>query len=162
MLYVSLGAWLSQRSQHFQGLRRAQNKADTNGAVSDSSSRKSDPTANPITRRPGPGRGRPRKQPPVPITGALPEQGQESETTPGEPGTLPEGIPAQGETPPEAGAGAAEPLALDASGDDLDEPAIKRQRLDDGADQSALEDEAVLSALAAHSNSASVDHYAQE
>ncbi|PFH60023.1 hypothetical protein XA68_11544 [Ophiocordyceps unilateralis] len=48
--------------QHFQGLRRAQNKADSNGVVADTASRRVDPTLNPITRRPGPGRGRPRKQ----------------------------------------------------------------------------------------------------
>ncbi|KAL2147885.1 hypothetical protein VTI28DRAFT_3363 [Corynascus sepedonium] len=47
--------------QHFQGLRRAQNKAE-NGVPGDNP-RKIDPTLNPITRRPGPGRGRPRKQP---------------------------------------------------------------------------------------------------
>ncbi|KAF7542868.1 hypothetical protein G7Z17_g11209 [Cylindrodendrum hubeiense] len=54
--------------QHFQGLRRAQNKAEINGTVGESS-RKVDPTMNPITRRPGPGRGRPRKQPLVPVDG---------------------------------------------------------------------------------------------
>ncbi|KAJ4316436.1 hypothetical protein N0V84_007874 [Fusarium piperis] len=53
--------------QHFQGLRRAQNKAESNGGLENS--RKVDPTLNPITRRPGPGRGRPRKQPPAPVTG---------------------------------------------------------------------------------------------
>ncbi|KAI1210584.1 uncharacterized protein F4807DRAFT_421936 [Annulohypoxylon truncatum] len=52
--------------QHFQGLRRAQHKAESNG----DSQRRSDPTENPITRRPGPGRGRPRKQPPAPIAGS--------------------------------------------------------------------------------------------
>lgn len=46
--------------QHFQGLRRAQNKNETDGSHSDST-RRADPTLNPITRRPGPGRGRPRK-----------------------------------------------------------------------------------------------------
>ncbi|KAK3304402.1 uncharacterized protein B0T15DRAFT_240516 [Chaetomium strumarium] len=46
--------------QHFQGLRRAQAKAE-NGAATDSP-RRIDPTLNPITRRPGPGRGRPRKK----------------------------------------------------------------------------------------------------
>ncbi|UNI20056.1 hypothetical protein JDV02_006183 [Purpureocillium takamizusanense] len=46
--------------QHFQGLRRAQNKAEANGAVPETT-RRVDPTLNPITRRPGPGRGRPRK-----------------------------------------------------------------------------------------------------
>ncbi|KAL6871146.1 hypothetical protein J3F83DRAFT_734400 [Trichoderma novae-zelandiae] len=46
--------------QHFQGLRRAQNKAEGDGTHSESA-RRADPTLNPITRRPGPGRGRPRK-----------------------------------------------------------------------------------------------------
>lgn len=58
-------------SQHFQGLRRAQNKADSNGVASDhAASRRVDPTLNPITRRPGPGRGRPRKQPGAAATAA--------------------------------------------------------------------------------------------
>ncbi|TLS23060.1 uncharacterized protein PpBr36_06306 [Pyricularia pennisetigena] len=48
--------------QHFQGLRRAQNKAEANDNV-ESSPRRADPTLNPITRRPGPGRGRPRRLP---------------------------------------------------------------------------------------------------
>ncbi|KJZ80383.1 hypothetical protein HIM_00233 [Hirsutella minnesotensis 3608] len=51
--------------QHFQGLRRAQNKADANGSGIGStpdSAKRVDPTLNPITRRPGPGRGRPKKQ----------------------------------------------------------------------------------------------------
>lgn len=47
--------------QHFQGLRRAQNKAEANGSVV-GNGRYSDPTLNPITRRPGPGRGRPKKK----------------------------------------------------------------------------------------------------
>ncbi|KAF4945862.1 hypothetical protein FGADI_11604 [Fusarium gaditjirri] len=55
--------------QHFQGLRRAQNKAETTGPNGDIV-RRNDPTMNPITRRPGPGRGRPRKQPPVTVPGA--------------------------------------------------------------------------------------------
>ncbi|KID91496.1 hypothetical protein MGU_01466 [Metarhizium guizhouense ARSEF 977] len=46
--------------QHFQGLRRSQNKAEANGTAPELS-RRVDPTLNPITRRPGPGRGRPRK-----------------------------------------------------------------------------------------------------
>ncbi|KND94184.1 hypothetical protein TOPH_01097 [Tolypocladium ophioglossoides CBS 100239] len=64
--------------QHFQCLRRAQNKADANGAAAESA-RRVDPTLNPITRRPGPGRGRPRKQQdqdstgqPSPGAGAVP------------------------------------------------------------------------------------------
>ncbi|KAI1181920.1 hypothetical protein F5B17DRAFT_227660 [Nemania serpens] len=52
--------------QHFQGLRRAQNKAEPNGSNLDGQ-RKTDPTANPITRRPGPGRGRPRKATSAPV-----------------------------------------------------------------------------------------------
>ncbi|KAK4175961.1 hypothetical protein QBC36DRAFT_16587 [Triangularia setosa] len=52
--------------QHFQGLRRAQNKADASSVNPDNSPRKIDPTLNPITRRPGPGRGRPRKNPAPP------------------------------------------------------------------------------------------------
>ncbi|QUC23881.1 uncharacterized protein UV8b_08122 [Ustilaginoidea virens] len=47
--------------QHFQGLRRAQNKADAD-STAPLTARQADPTMNPITRRPGPGRGRPRKQ----------------------------------------------------------------------------------------------------
>jgi hypothetical protein len=47
--------------QHFQGLRRAQHKAESNGATAESPHRV-DPAMNPITRRPGPGRGRPKKQ----------------------------------------------------------------------------------------------------
>ncbi|KAI5466913.1 hypothetical protein BGZ63DRAFT_369894 [Mariannaea sp. PMI_226] len=52
--------------QHFQGLRRAQSKAETNGALKENA-RRVDPTLNPITRRPGPGRGRPRKHPLPPV-----------------------------------------------------------------------------------------------
>jgi hypothetical protein len=48
--------------QHFQGLRRAQNKIETIVPAIEGP-RHSDPSENPITRRPGPGRGRPRKQP---------------------------------------------------------------------------------------------------
>ncbi|RBR13118.1 uncharacterized protein FIESC28_08304 [Fusarium coffeatum] len=55
--------------QHFQGLRRAQNKTEPTGPNGDAV-RRNDPTMNPITRRPGPGRGRPRKQPPAPVPGA--------------------------------------------------------------------------------------------
>ncbi|KAK7208981.1 hypothetical protein V2G26_016159 [Clonostachys chloroleuca] len=46
--------------QHFQGLRRAQNKSGDGGSTG-ASNRRVDPTWNPITRRPGPGRGRPKK-----------------------------------------------------------------------------------------------------
>ncbi|KAK1986705.1 hypothetical protein LZ30DRAFT_704859 [Colletotrichum cereale] len=64
--------------QHFQGLRRAQHKAETNGGSPDNP-RKIDPTTNPITRRPGPGRGRPKKQPQQPSPMQLP-------ALPGQPG----------------------------------------------------------------------------
>ena len=57
-------------SQHFQGLRRAQNKAESNGVGGGDGPKKADPTLNPITRRPGPGRGRPRKQPAAGASGA--------------------------------------------------------------------------------------------
>ncbi|KAI4600366.1 hypothetical protein KJ359_000720 [Pestalotiopsis sp. 9143b] len=52
--------------QHFQGLRRAQHKVESNGFTGEKP-RQGDPTLNPITRRPGPGRGRPKRIPPVPI-----------------------------------------------------------------------------------------------
>ncbi|KAK4455600.1 hypothetical protein QBC34DRAFT_70913 [Podospora aff. communis PSN243] len=58
--------------QHFQGLRRAQNKAEANGISNSDNPRKTDPQVNPITRRPGPGRGRPRKQPAAAGAGAPP------------------------------------------------------------------------------------------
>ncbi|KAA8628927.1 hypothetical protein SMACR_04183 [Sordaria macrospora] len=49
--------------QHFQGLRRAQHKSEGGAATaSPDPNRRMDPTMNPITRRPGPGRGRPKKQ----------------------------------------------------------------------------------------------------
>ncbi|SPO05751.1 uncharacterized protein DNG_08438 [Cephalotrichum gorgonifer] len=48
--------------QHFQGLRRSQlKKVSSAGAAPGASSEAVDPSLNPITRRPGPGRGRPRK-----------------------------------------------------------------------------------------------------
>ncbi|OAA59420.1 hypothetical protein ISF_06355 [Cordyceps fumosorosea ARSEF 2679] len=47
--------------QHFQGLRRATNKIEAMPPPADLALRRVDPSLNPITRRPGPGRGRPRK-----------------------------------------------------------------------------------------------------
>ncbi|OAA64402.1 hypothetical protein SPI_03049 [Niveomyces insectorum RCEF 264] len=58
--------------QHFQGLRRMQSKFDLHHASpggsssSSSAAAKADPTLNPITRRPGPGRRRSRKHSSVP------------------------------------------------------------------------------------------------
>ncbi|EGY18747.1 hypothetical protein VD0002_g9143 [Verticillium dahliae] len=50
--------------QHFQGLRRAQHTTRGIGLFGQPGEQAEtyDPTLNPITRRPGPGRGRPRKQ----------------------------------------------------------------------------------------------------
>ncbi|RSL55987.1 hypothetical protein CEP54_009095 [Fusarium duplospermum] len=87
--------------QHFQGLRRAQNKAEANGGLNENS-RKVDPTLNPITRRPGPGRGRPRKQPPVPVAGVpgegVPNQAMGLVT----PGQHPQSIQGYGVAPGQA------------------------------------------------------------
>ncbi|KAL7944411.1 hypothetical protein V8C42DRAFT_88024 [Trichoderma barbatum] len=72
--------------QHFQGLRRAQNKAEVDGGHSESA-RRADPTLNPITRRPGPGRGRPRKS-------QIQDLDQpDVDTADGSPTVLPTGIP---------------------------------------------------------------------
>ncbi|KAK4043594.1 hypothetical protein C8A01DRAFT_43532 [Parachaetomium inaequale] len=81
--------------QHFQGLRRAQNKTE-NGATGESP-RKVDPTQNPITRRPGPGRGRPRKQP-VAEGAAVGPDGMPA------PGVHPVGAPPAGVAPGAPGA----------------------------------------------------------
>ncbi|KAG6055251.1 hypothetical protein E4U17_003102 [Claviceps sp. LM77 group G4] len=58
--------------QHFQGLRRAQNKAEAVGTAVVPNPYHADPTLNPITRRPGPGRGRPKKH----SLASAPEVGQ--------------------------------------------------------------------------------------
>ena len=143
--------------------------------MSGSPSHRSDPTLNPITRRPGPGRGRPRKQPQTPVDGSAPELDPQAQPQApmGGPGSdmIPDGLPAM--SGPAAGLPHPHPhpgtLPLDANadadrdgeGDVLDEPEIKRPRLEDNTDPS-LEDEAVLTALAAHNNPGSVDHYGQE
>ncbi|ETS79506.1 hypothetical protein PFICI_09359 [Pestalotiopsis fici W106-1] len=77
--------------QHFQGLRRAQHKAESNG-FSGEKPRQGDPTLNPITRRPGPGRGRPKRIPPVPIAR---EPGQLDSAQPQPVQTHPTQIPMQ-------------------------------------------------------------------
>ncbi|KAI0008459.1 hypothetical protein F4779DRAFT_448084 [Xylariaceae sp. FL0662B] len=133
--------------QHFQGLRRAQHKAETNGAMLEGQ-RKSDPTTNPITRRPGPGRGRPRKQPMAPITTS--EQTSSSGTPTKGQETQPNDASASGSAPGQVHADAQETDSLGPVQDeaaDLDEQPSKRQRLDED-DQPQNEDEAVL-ALAA-------------
>lgn len=55
---------LMRHRQHFQGLRRAQHKTEVNSPIAEVTNN-ADPNVNPITRRPGPGRGRPKKQPPA-------------------------------------------------------------------------------------------------
>ncbi|KAK3315173.1 hypothetical protein B0H66DRAFT_606076 [Apodospora peruviana] len=184
--------------QHFQGLRRAQAKSDggsSNGtsipgaSSSSDGPRKSDPTLNPITRRPGPGRGRPRKTPSK-GAGASPGAAGASPVPggPGGPGDpnvsgVP-GVPGgpdvsglqigQGESQPSVDRQlsaedqtpvADEELAVDPSLSN-DEQAAKRPRLDEPQSASLEdEDEAVLSALTAHNahnNATSVDHYAPE
>lgn len=144
-------------SQHFQGLRRAQQKAEQNGATGDNP-RKVDPTLNPITRRPGPGRGRPRKSG-AGISPGLTGDEQDHEQQLDASGIV--SSPAA----PIAAASAPQPpvtedLGLGPNGDDSEHIA-KRPRLEENQDP-ALDDEAVLSALAAHTNPTPVDHYSTE
>ena len=137
-----------------------------------SASQKSDPTLNPITRRPGPGRGRPRKQPAASLDASTPVLDHEAQ--PQAPMDAPGGdVDADGMSLSDPGSGVPhshagtlplDPTAdvdRDGEGEVLDEPELKRPRLDVNTDPS-LEDEAVLTALAAHNNPASVDHYGQE
>ncbi|KAK6955315.1 hypothetical protein Daesc_002948 [Daldinia eschscholtzii] len=143
--------------QHFQGLRRAQHKAESNGGID--AQRRSDPTLNPITRRPGPGRGRPRKQPPAPISGidhvSSPgvQQGQVQDdqadaTAPLD--SMSVQIPVE----------EADSLGLVHDDSGLDEQPSKRQRLDE-EDQQQTDDAAVLS-LAADGLPGPEDHYDPE
>ncbi|KAL0940995.1 Actin cytoskeleton-regulatory complex protein PAN1-like protein 1 [Colletotrichum truncatum] len=171
--------------QHFQGLRRAQHKADTNGGSSENP-RKVDPTLNPITRRPGPGRGRPKKQPqqpaPMPIP-SLPAQAAQpgQPPQPGQPQpeqiaqepqphtptpVIPDGLPSLPEALPETLDLPIKDDTLDMSlkdddHDENDNHDAKRIKLDEPPQDQSLDDEAVL-ALAAHSNPPSVDAYASE
>ena len=187
-------------SQHFQGLRRAQQKAEANGALGDNP-RKVDPTLNPITRRPGPGRGRPRKS----IGGASADaQGSDSASPspaqsqiqqqqppqaqpldleqsmqpqpPMDPGVGPAPTPMMDAAPTQAQAQVPppqppppQPMVLQPEGvsfegaseePDEHEHAAKRPKLEENHDP-ALNDEAILSALAAHT-SPGVDHYNPE
>lgn len=187
-------------SQHFQGLRRSQQKLEANGSSGDNNLRKIDPTENPITRRPGPGRGRPRKSianaaavataatagsapdaSPQTADGADPSQGQDSQTLaqqiseaqqisqhelpslPPQPdmnssvGPAPtpmmESTPPQMHPPPPDHSVEMQSEAVfpqDAS-EEPDEHTAKRAKLEENHDP-ALNDEAILSALAAHNN----------
>ncbi|KAI1311095.1 hypothetical protein F5Y03DRAFT_391637 [Xylaria venustula] len=149
--------------QHFQGLRRAQNKADSNGSNLDSQ-RKADPTANPITRRPGPGRGRPRKAPPASNAGADADADADQEQPPltvkpaSETQTSDPSAPTH--NPLQNSAGPSEPssTAIEEPTPDLEDQPTKRQRLDVDERPHENDDEAVL-ALAADGISSAVDGY---
>lgn len=187
-------------SQHFQGLRRAQQKAEANGALGDNP-RKIDPTLNPITRRPGPGRGRPRKsvggatadaqgpdsaspspsqpqiqqqqqpqaqpldleqsmqpQPPLdPSVGPAPTPMMDAASTQAQASVPP---PQQQPPQPEPMVLQPEGVSFEGAGAEPDEHAAKRPKLEENHDP-ALNDEAILSALAAHT-SPGVDHYNPE
>ncbi|KAI1780531.1 hypothetical protein F4818DRAFT_9515 [Hypoxylon cercidicola] len=130
--------------QHFQGLRRAQHKADSNG----DSQRKHDPTQNPITRRPGPGRGRPRKQP-VPIGNSSQSPGQVHDTKSDTTGAAVD----MSDMPMEE----TDDMGLEQDDSALEEQPSKRQRLEED-DEPQDEDEAVL-ALAADGLPGPEDHY---
>lgn len=115
--------------QHFQGLRRAQQKAEANGALMDNP-RKIDPTLNPITRRPGPGRGRPRKStsgmpcmpgaPPQGPEGLDPNQPQQQPLDPHHLVQMPQPLPPQAPMDPSLGP-APTPL-MDTPSDDIKVP----------------------------------------
>ncbi|KAI8963422.1 hypothetical protein F5Y11DRAFT_151765 [Daldinia sp. FL1419] len=141
--------------QHFQGLRRAQHKAETNGGID--AQRRSDPTQNPITRRPGPGRGRPRKQPPAPIAGldhasspGVPGQDSQAGAA-GAPDAMSVQIPVED----------ADSLDLVHDDSSLDEQPSKRQRLDedDGQQTDDVTDDVTVLSLAADGLPEPDDHY---
>ncbi|KAI0971021.1 hypothetical protein F4678DRAFT_111041 [Xylaria arbuscula] len=154
--------------QHFQGLRRAQNKADSNGSNQDSQ-RKADPTSNPITRRPGPGRGRPRKAPPASIASADASADADADADQEQPPQTAEPASETQTSDPSApthhplqnSAGPSEPssTAVEEPAPDLEDQPTKRQRLDVDEDgHQGNDDEAVL-ALAADGISSAVDGY---
>ncbi|KAK8129681.1 hypothetical protein PG999_002061 [Apiospora kogelbergensis] len=171
--------------QHFQGLRRTQHKLDTDGSLPDSQ-RKLDPTMNPITRRPGPGRGRPRKSIAAPLGGngpmiaatSVPPPPDEAQSVPRQatptallaplPSHVPdpvgslmqatksEPVPVQTQDPESESNSI--PLVSEDGDDGLeDHHPAKRQSLDNNASDQ-IEDAAVL-ALAEHGHSSHVDHY---
>ncbi|KAB5585790.1 hypothetical protein GE09DRAFT_1048833 [Coniochaeta sp. 2T2.1] len=178
--------------QHFQGLRRAQQKIEGSVASPVDSPRKvGDPTLNPITRRPGPGRGRPKKQassdpaapgasaspaqqplPPIPPTTSIPSSipslmpsSMPSSMPPALPSSMPSSMPSSIPQPHEPHAQSETPgsdaMAVDPSLDDQISQPAKRPRLEENVEPS-IEDEAVLNALAAHANPSPGDHYAPD
>jgi hypothetical protein len=129
-----------------------------------------DPTLNPITRRPGPGRGRPKKQlltetAAADTETAMPsieaEQPHMSMAVSMATGLQ---LPAPSSDP---GALAVDPSLEEAEDqlvkrlEEANEHIVKRPRLEESQNPS-LEDEAVMNALAAHHNPVVVDQYAQE
>jgi hypothetical protein len=117
-----------------------------------------DPTLNPITRRPGPGRGRPKKQLLAEAAAAgVQDSTHDSGPDQQQPVTQAMDMSLRLSGPPSE----TEALAVDPSLEDADEQMIKRPRLDDPQDPS-LDEEAVLSALSAHGNPEVVDQYSQE
>ncbi|KAK7727548.1 hypothetical protein SLS53_001219 [Cytospora paraplurivora] len=184
-------------SQHFQGLRRAQQKAEATGILGENP-RKIDPTLNPITRRPGPGRGRPRKsagggqgsESASPGLGQaqvesqveqqvhqqqhsqsvqLQQQPSMQPQLPMDPNVGPAPTPMMDAAPPQVEAPPPQqPMVLQSEGvsfedasEEPDEHAAKRPKLEENHDP-ALNDEAILSALAAHTQPGSVEHYNPE
>ncbi|KAI1637415.1 hypothetical protein F4809DRAFT_318863 [Biscogniauxia mediterranea] len=146
--------------QHFQGLRRAQHKAESsNGSVLDSQRNKSDPTENPITRRPGPGRGRPRKLPPNPVPNSEQSASQSAEASTSDPSDQmnPSGVPVSMSMQVPVPVQETDSLSLVQDDTELEEQPSKRPRLD-AVDQDQNDDEAVL-ALAAHGLPGADDHY---
>ncbi|KAI1324136.1 hypothetical protein F5Y16DRAFT_316313 [Xylariaceae sp. FL0255] len=145
--------------QHFQGLRRAQHKAESTGGGVLDDQHKADPTANPITRRPGPGRGRPRKQVSGPV-GPAPSfqsagnstandlQHSEDGATPTTASAIPHHDPTSARKP--------DSIEIDQTNE---EQPLKRQRIEvDEEEQVENDDEAVL-ALAADGITGAVDAY---
>jgi hypothetical protein len=151
-------------SQHFQGLRRAQNKIETNGSVVTTPQKSVDPTLNPITRRPGPGRGRPRKsqsgtsgqadgiqqqQPQVQQQAQVQLQASQMGVGASGPGPGPASMQsAAAAMGVPVGVPGSDPLAMASNGDDMeDQHANKRPRLEEPV-QEALDDETVLALTA--------------
>ncbi|OAQ99872.1 hypothetical protein LLEC1_03661 [Akanthomyces lecanii] len=118
--------------QHFQGLRRATNKIEAAPPPADMALRRVDPSLNPITRRPGPGRGRPRKSQSAAGEGSAgPESADGGSVTPLDPNMS----VSPGVAPGPAPAAAAHNQAMHAEQGSLDQ-------------QIAMEDEQALAASA--------------
>jgi len=140
--------------QHFQGLRRAQQKADASSPTGESS-RRVDPTLNPITRRPGPGRGRPKKQ----DENSTIQQQQQQQHQPGQAPMMQ--VPHYPQPAGGGGGGGQQQGQQQLGEQENHQHVAKRQKLDDPSEAAVshpLDDEAVL-ALAAHGHPGPVDPY---